>query len=100
MKALLISLPLCLCLAQIAAAKPVLPVFDPALFTPGAAIDNQTLQANRKRALDGEAGSIRSALGDADAAMHGAARTIEAQYAAPYVALQDPERADQEVLPI
>jgi hypothetical protein len=43
MKACLTSLPALLIFAQTATAQPVLPVFDPTAFVPGAAIDNPYL---------------------------------------------------------
>ena len=52
----------------------------------GAEIDNAMLTAKRTRALDSEAGAIKSAMGDTKAAFGTAARRLDAEYTAPYLA--------------
>ncbi|MEO8103949.1 MAG: molybdopterin cofactor-binding domain-containing protein [Betaproteobacteria bacterium] len=52
----------------------------------GAAIDNETLSVNRKQALDADAGTLKSAIGDSDAAFRSATARLEAEYTVPYLA--------------
>ena len=52
----------------------------------GAAIDNDTLTAKRSQALEVGTGTIKSAIGDSDAAFSAARLTVEAEYTVPYLA--------------
>ena len=52
----------------------------------GGAIDNEMLTAARTQALEHGAAVVKSAMGDSNAAFSSASRTLDAEYAVPYLA--------------